>query len=95
MSAAQQARIEAASITALAASINETSVAGLERRAGWNREGLGRGVSFHKRTGKYQVNFQIPAADGVKGKKKHVGYYDTPEEARAAHDPVAWEILGR
>ena len=37
------------------------------------------GVSYHKRDGKYQARIK------VNNKKKHLGYFDTPEEAYQAY----------
>lgn len=41
--------------------------------------GSGKGYSFHKRIGKYRAQCKINK------KHIHLGYYDTPEEARAAY----------
>lgn len=39
------------------------------------------GVSFHKRVGKFVANC------AVNGKKQHLGYFDTPEEAFTVYKP--------
>jgi group I intron endonuclease len=43
------------------------------------RIGKGRGYDFDKRTGKYKARIIINK------KRKHLGYYNTPEEARTAY----------
>ena len=40
-----------------------------------SRGGLPQGVNWHKRVGKYQVRV------GVGGKRRHLGYFDCPNEA--------------
>lgn len=42
-----------------------------------------RGVSFHKRTGKWQAYIS------VNRKQFHIGLYDTPEEAHEAYIAAA------
>jgi hypothetical protein len=47
-----------------------------------------RGVSFHSGKGKYR------AAITFNGKYKHLGYFDTPEEAGAMYEKTARELFG-
>ena len=42
-----------------------------------------KGVSFHKKTNKYRAYINI------NGKKKHIGYYETAEEASKAYEAKA------
>ena len=52
-----------------------------------NKSGF-RGVSFHKPLNKYRAEIKI------NGKKKHLGYYETPEEASEKYEIKAKEIHG-
>ena len=47
-----------------------------------------KGVSFDKNTNKYQARINI------NGKRKHLGYYKTPEEASKSYEIKAKEIHG-
>lgn len=57
-----------------------------KRRAG-NASGL-KGASFHKVTGRYQASIKIGR------KSKHLGLFDTPEEAHAAYISAAQRLFG-
>jgi len=46
------------------------------------------GVSFHKRDGKWQAYIRVD------GKRKHLGSFDTPEEAAAVYREAARELYG-
>lgn len=50
--------------------------------------GLPKGVSFHRRIGKYQVRIK---RDGV---RSHLGYFDTIDAAAAAYRAAATEKFG-
>jgi hypothetical protein len=52
-----------------------------------NKLGL-KGVSYLKREKKYRANICVG------GKQKSLGYFDTPEEAKAARDKAARELHG-
>lgn len=47
-----------------------------------------RGVSWYKGYGRWQATIR------VRGRKKHLGYYATPQEAALAFDRAAREIFG-
>jgi len=47
-----------------------------------------KGVHFFKATGKYQAHITFNR------KRKHLGYYDTPEEAHAAYCKASAELHG-
>lgn len=47
-----------------------------------------RGVTFYKRTGKYQATIRI------KGVKKHLGYFNTAEEASEVYEKHARDSFG-
>jgi len=47
-----------------------------------------KGVSFHKRDGKWQVRIRVD------GKQKHLGYFHTPEEAAAVYREAAKREFG-
>ena len=47
-----------------------------------------KGVSFHKHRNKYQANINI------NGKYKHLGYYETPEEASHVYETKAKKLHG-
>lgn len=47
-----------------------------------------KGVSFDKRTGKWDARI------GLNGKRRHLGYFDTALEAAAAYDRAALEMHG-
>lgn len=47
-----------------------------------------KGVSYHKANGKYKAQINID------GKRKFLGYYTTPEEAKAVYDRKAKEVFG-
>lgn len=61
---------------------------------GWNRGATKRsttkvkGVHFLKRTGRYQAQIMI------RGKRTHIGYYATLEEAKDAYEKFAKEAQG-
>lgn len=47
-----------------------------------------KGVSFHKHTKKWRATI------GYEGKHKHIGYFDSVEEAAKAYDSAAIELYG-
>lgn len=60
----------------------------MNRRLG-NRSTTGfKGVSFKKQTGRYEAYIC------KNGKQKHIGYYNTPEEAHEAYCKVGRELHG-
>jgi hypothetical protein len=47
-----------------------------------------KGITFYKRTGKYQAKIRI------KGKVTHLGYFDSADKAKTAYEQKAKEIQG-
>lgn len=47
-----------------------------------------KGVSYHKANGKYKAQINID------GKRKFLGYYNTPEEAKSVYNRKAKEVFG-
>jgi len=54
-----------------------------KKDSGRNTSGF-KGVSFHKRNGKYKATIQV----------KHIGYFDNKEDAARAYDKKAKELFG-
>ena len=54
-----------------------------------NQGGYPIGVCWHKRLSKYQANISI---DNV---RKHIGYFETPEEASTAYKTAKYEEIRR
>lgn len=57
-------------------------------RASWGRTSQYRGVSLHKKTGRYQASIRH------ENKGHYIGLFDTEEEAAQAFDVVALQLRG-
>jgi len=58
-----------------------------QRRSSANLSGH-KGVGFHKTSGKWRARIKL------NGKRKHLGYFDTPEDAHEVYCKVSAELHG-